>query len=432
MKIFPLINIIPLCCLCLALAGFPAYAQTVDTEKLKLASSAGELVPAIKPQKKTAGTEKLKVTEVAAREFVPEIQPDKKSADNEKRQVTQISAQDLVPAIQPRAREPWGITPVIIPAYTPETRFALSGGVVYYNYSTPESPKPNQITLYGYGTQNEQACVGMRAERYMDDDNFKLNLSSSYTYYPNEYWGIGSYARDGRCERYTNRSMIINGTIGYKLVTNLYLGLNVLGYHSEVTGIKQNGILYNENPIGIHGTDELGAGWHLCLDSRDMVFFPHTGTLLDLKNVYYIPAFGSKYTFYKLDLNGSHYFRVKGEHVVAFQYMVNLAWGDVPMQLLNYNNIRGYNYSRYIDRDYIGANLEYRFPIIWRLGGAVFAGAGEIAHNVKSFDFKSIKPAVGTGLRLMVDRDEHINVRFDVGFRSLKRCEFYLNIIEAF
>ena len=394
-----------LCCLLIFILHNPAKAEDTEyQDKLPV-----KKIPSLQ--------DKLPVKEISYQEKIP---------------VKEISSSDIIPPVNPRPKETWGITPVIIPAYTPETRMAISGGVVYYNYPHPESAKPNQVTVYGYYTQNQQACAGLRAERYLFTDTIKYNLNLAYTYYPNEFWGIGMDTSDDKSERYTNKSVLGNGSILYKVFTNTYFGLNMLMYHSNITRRKKNGILETTHPAGMRGTDELGSGLHLCFDSRDMVFFPHSGMLLDIKNINFAKALGSDHNFSKIDINGSHYLQIKGEHVIAFQYIIDLAWGGVPVQLLNYNNIRGYNYSRYIDKNYIGSNVEYRFPIIWRIGGTVFAGAGEIAPRIGDFNFTNIKPAAGLGLRAMVDKDEHINVRFDAGFSAINRCEFYLNIIEAF
>ncbi len=60
-----------------------------------------------------------------------------------------------------------------------------------------------------------------------------------------------------------------------------------------------------------------------------------------------------------------------------------------------------------------------------------FAGAGDVYNNVNEFQFKNLKPTYGFGARFMIDKDENLNLRFDVGFGKGVNG-FYLGIAEAF
>ncbi|MBR5174495.1 MAG: BamA/TamA family outer membrane protein [Bacteroidales bacterium] len=72
------------------------------------------------------------------------------------------------------------------------------------------------------------------------------------------------------------------------------------------------------------------------------------------------------------------------------------------------------------------ANVEYRFPIVWKLEGAVFADAGNVwdlrktvGFEGSNFSFDSIAADWGMGLRVNLD---FILVRIDTGFKVYEPC----------
>ena len=93
--------------------------------------------------------------------------------------------------------------------------------------------------------------------------------------------------------------------------------------------------------------------------------------------------------------------------------------------------MRGYYEGRYRDRQYLAGQAEYRFPLWWRIGGAAFAGMGDVAPDLGSFTFSSLKPSYGLGLRFMINKEEKVNIRLDYAWGK-ETSGFYLEITEAF
>jgi outer membrane protein assembly factor BamA len=61
--------------------------------------------------------------------------------------------------------------------------------------------------------------------------------------------------------------------------------------------------------------------------------------------------------------------------------------------------MRGYGLNRFLDRGKFLINAEYRFPIVWRLGGNVFCDTGKVWHSLGSIDLRKIAFDAGVGLR---------------------------------
>jgi len=80
----------------------------------------------------------------------------------------------------------------------------------------------------------------------------------------------------------------------------------------------------------------------------------------------------------------------------------------------------------------VTAQAEYRFPVWWRIGGAAFAGAGDVAGKVRELRADRIKWSVGCGVRFTFDARERINARLDVGIGRGDNAGLYAMVLEAF
>jgi len=75
--------------------------------------------------------------------------------------------------------------------------------------------------------------------------------------------------------------------------------------------------------------------------------------------------------------------------------------------------------------------MELRFPIVWRIGGTAFVGAGNADDHFEHLG-DNIRIAEGIGIRFMVQTKQKINIRFDFTYNSEKDIKKYIKIKEAF
>jgi hypothetical protein len=98
-------------------------------------------------------------------------------------------------------------------------------------------------------------------------------------------------------------------------------------------------------------------------------------------------------------------------------------------------NSRGYTQGRFRGPHLVYAEAEYRFPITrcgGVLGGVFFVNATTTDNPLLGIDlFDVIRPGVGTGLRVMIDKASRMNLAVDVGWGH-KSFGFYLNVTETF
>jgi outer membrane translocation and assembly module TamA len=93
--------------------------------------------------------------------------------------------------------------------------------------------------------------------------------------------------------------------------------------------------------------------------------------------------------------------------------------------------LRGYAANRYRDVHFLGAQVEYRFPLFWRFGANTFVGGGDVFSHPGQIDLSQLKYSVGAGLRFVITTAERINIRFDYAY-GREGGTFYFNIAEAF
>ncbi len=148
------------------------------------------------------------------------------------------------------------------------------------------------------------------------------------------------------------------------------------------------------------------------MGSRDASFSRLT---VDVRN--YLRVFGEKDVFAVRAL--AQY--VGGGAIPVFDH-ASLGGGNVLTAM------RGFPLNRFLDRGKFLVNAEYRFPIIWRLGGNVFTDAGTVWHSLRTIDLGETAVDAGLGLRFYMP---DFVVRVDVAW-SREGMGLYFNFGHVF
>lgn len=90
--------------------------------------------------------------------------------------------------------------------------------------------------------------------------------------------------------------------------------------------------------------------------------------------------------------------------------------------------MRGFALNRFLDKGKFLANIEYRFPLFWRLGGNLFVDTGTVWPSLDQFSFKAMAVDYGVGLRFYLP---DFVVRVDFGF-SKEGTRLYFNFGHIF
>ncbi len=221
------------------------------------------------------------------------------------------------------------------------------------------------------------------------------------------------------------------------MVKNLYFGPYGEYSYYKVTDRKEGRLLAREVYYGSDGTIASGPGFYADYDTRDHEFYPRKGIFASVKFLSYKKSFGSEYNFEKTEFDYKQFFNITGDHTIGVEGFFYHSSGDVPWQKLGRLGgqflMRGYEEGKFRDKNYAAAQIEYRFPLFWRLTGNVFGSAGNVASKIDAFERNDMKYAFGFGLRCILDKDEHIPLRLDFAMnKDFDEPSIYFGLLEAF
>jgi outer membrane protein assembly factor BamA len=162
-------------------------------------------------------------------------------------------------------------------------------------------------------------------------------------------------------------------------------------------------------------------GCRLQRDTRSNRFYPTTGTLLDFTADFFSQGLGSKYSFQSYKFNFNKFANLSQKQVLAFDLGFCGTGGKPPFYgncIYGTNNqLRGYTAGRYLDRYMLVTQLEYRLVLPKRFGLVGFGGIGGVAPGGDQlFSARNFLPSAGGGVRFLLSKQYHVNLRADVGF----------------
>jgi hypothetical protein len=345
------------------------------------------------------------------------------------------------------------VSPAVIPGYTPELKFMLSGGgIISWTNDRENKQLPRSNMAVGFALSSTGAMViNLRPVTFWADDKLRLNAALWYKDMPDNYWGIGYQNGYGIPES--------NSTTGYRrqwfqfkfdalvrLANNLFTGLTFDVNHtrgseeSQGVATDPNYLVYNDRPLNT------GIGAVVRYDSRDLTVNAWQGLFLDAQILFYGPYLWGDNAYQVVIVDYRQYKRInqRDGRVLAWQLVSRMSFGEVPYgemsQLGSPFGLRGYTWGQYRDKSMLYLMAEYRHTFsrgdgrLSRHGLVSWAGAGgiydlESSGSVGSSSTNRLLPNVGIGYRLEVQ--PRLNMRLDFGF-GRETTGFYFNIVEAF
>lgn len=329
--------------------------------------------------------------------------------------------------------------PVI--SYAPETNFGFGTGAKYlfkFNGSGPETRVSNMPISLRY-TLNNQFIVFSGFEIFTNQEKWIIEGNLLFRNYPRLYYGMGRYSDKSNEEEYNYYQVLVESIFLKQLFARyLFIGAGFRYNNIFGTEIEEDGLLNINRPNGFDGSRSVGLEAAVLYDSRNNVLNARNGWYFEFTHGEYNNAIGSTDNFNLTRFDLRHFFTpiADSKDVLAFQAKGHFSRGDIPFNELalfgSSEILRGYREGRYVDRDLLAAQTEYRKQFgDSRFGAVAFVGAGDVYRNVSDFQFKDIRYNYGAGLRFMVDRAENLNIRLDWGFGQSSNY-IYLGIAEAF
>ncbi len=325
--------------------------------------------------------------------------------------------------------------------YTPETGLGGGAGVILTVRPPRAAPagesssaqRPSSLGAVAIYTEKNQTNLIVSPDVYLAHGAWRIAGDVGYSKFPSTVYGIGRDTPEEAGEDYTAETGGLSGRVLRRTAASLSVGLNLACQHGAIVRREPGGLVDRRKADGREDGWLAGVGPTLLWDTRDNVFAPERGALCQLGSVYYAAAFGSDFAVdtHGLDLRG--YYPLAARHVLAVQAVWRKVGGRVPLKVYPTlgNHLRGIVEGRYQDRILTATQVEYRFPLFWRLRGTTFLAAGAVAEDWAAFDLGAGRVSGGAGLRYALNREERLYLRFDLGVAE-GGAEAYFQFGEAF
>lgn len=362
-----------------------------------------------------------------------------------------VEAQDPPPKV---SKKLFGFTPltdtiptgkqgiIVLPLlyYTPDTRWAFGGaGAYYFRVPSRDSSLPDARTSYvqflADYTENKQLDIWSSWNIFTRNENYLLKGDARFRNFPDRFYGIGNRTETSQMEKYSYNLLQMKAMVLRKIKPALFIGVDYQYEYEYNFGYTPGGQLESGTISGYRGGIGTGFGVVGIHDNRDNIINAYKGSLLELSTYFFVPKLGSTFRYTNLNAQYQKYWQLRRKHILALQSRVRLTYGEVPfldMSTLGGDDLlRGYARNRYRDHHFAGTQLEYRFPLFWRLGMVGFAGVGDVFGPASKPSIQNLKYSLGTGLRLVVDPAERLNIRLDYGY-GREGGQWYFMVAEAF
>jgi outer membrane protein assembly factor BamA len=181
-------------------------------------------------------------------------------------------------------------------------------------------------------------------------------------------------------------------------------------------------------------TNMNNLGFVIARDTRDFIYNPHDGSMLNLKTGYYRDAWGSDYKFDNYEFDYTRFIGLDTNKVLVARVSAFIATGDVPFEgqhVVKRDDMRGYTDGKHRADQVYTLQTEYRWNFYGKWGMVAFGGIATAVDNLSELSWDGLLPSIGTGIRFMAIPSEKINVGIDVAVGK-QDWGIYFRIGEAF
>ncbi len=329
------------------------------------------------------------------------------------------------------------VAPIV--SYAPETNWGLGVGakLLFKVPGAGKETRTSNMPLTALYTLNNQLLLGSGYTLFFNREQYLLKGNLLFSKFPQLFYGVGNNTPEKNEELFAYNSFLLEPLLLRRVVGKLFVGGGIRYNNVWNLDLKEGGLLAELQPAGYRGSRSAGLEWAVTYDSRDNVLNATRGMLTEFTHGRYGHWLGGTHRFQLTKLDVRQYIKpfARRPDVLAFQLYGYFSTGQVPLielaALGGPELMRGYYDGRYLDRNLVAGQVEYRRPLTGRLGVVVFAGAGQVAPKPTGLRLDRFKPSFGAGIRFKIVKEENLNVRFDYGV-GRGTSNYYFNIAEAF
>ena len=317
---------------------------------------------------------------------------------------------------------------------------AIGSGIVpVVGYIFPLSLKdkkspPSVIGAAGLLTNNSSRGFALIGQLFMKEDTYEL--VAGYVHGNLDYNIYGESILQGQklgLEQTGDGYMV---EFLRRIAWRFFAGPRFIDGHSFITVQKDQ---FPNFPIppdaGLH-TNLVAIGAKVTRDTTPNRFYPVDGTKFSFTSDFFSQSLGSKYSFQSYKTEFDKYWSLSAKQVLAYDAYLCATGGTPPFYgnciYGTGNELRGYTAGQYFDRYMAATQLEYRLVLPKRFGLVAFGGIGGVrAGDEQLLQSSHFLPDIGAGVRFMVSKKYHVNMRADYG-QGTNGHTFGLGVLEAF
>ena len=324
-------------------------------------------------------------------------------------------------------------------AYSPETSWEIGVSSLYvYSANHDLHNRLSEIKSFAFVTLENQYGFWLDHALYTDQNKWFLYGKARYQSFPLFYYGIG---RDSPAEVQSvidGDYLLIRERVLRETLPSVYVGLEF--DYQQLSRIQFVSAAPDFIPpsLGSEGSRNLGVGLGLLYDNIHNALNPREGLYSEWAFLHYTTGFASDFDFATFLVDNRIYRSLSENTVLAAQAYGQFTAGEAPFNMLSLMGgeslMRGYYLGRYRDRNFLGAQIEYRilpFSFSKRLGASVFMATGQVFGDDRSLSWQHFLPTGGAGLRFLIFPDKDIYTRLDFAFTQ-EGNGVYFYIGEAF
>ncbi len=338
---------------------------------------------------------------------------------------------------------------IVLPAvgYTLQTSFAaVLAFNVAINGSYLSKKKLTNISASFAYTLRKQFIMPIQANIWTKDEKYNVILDWRYLLYPQSTFGLGSFSSFADEVRLNYSYLKLYNYFLRKFTPDFYIGPGYsIDYHWKIQDISFPADSASDiNKYGkTNRSFASGPTFNAIYDTRRNSINPQDGFYGNISYCYHFKWMGSDNEWQSLLIEFRKYlkFPASSNNILAlwsYNWLTpsgKPAYLDLPSTGWNtkVNIGRGYIQGRYKGENLLYMEGEYRFPLTQNhlLGAVVFSNLQSVS-EWPSNQFKAVRPGVGSGIRIKLNKYSGTNLALDYGFGVEGSRGVFVNIGEVF
>ena len=299
-----------------------------------------------------------------------------------------------------------------------------------YRVNPEDTVSPASITgLFGMYTSNESWFTLFFQQFYLNEDKWRITAAGGYGSVNFQFY---MQSPINRFIDYNTAASFLYGLVQRRIVKNLYGGFHYV--YVEFKTVFEDGEVKLESPSVFLN----GVGADISFDSRSDVYYPRDGILSNVMYTSFPDFLDNVFESQKIDFDINKYWSVRHDKdVLAGRLFLGSGIGELSFQqqyvvgLNDFGDIRGYTQSTYRGDQLYALQSEYRWNYHKTLSQVFFLGVATVQGSFNEEHNGKILPGIGTGFRVNVAPQYHMNVGMDVA-AGIDDWGIYFRIGEAF